>query len=184
MPRYNVSIVKQWGTETWSNRYAVFAANLAAAITVGHSIVAIEKNTHSNVASFVAMMVALDIPFSTERTVVGLTGTGAGVPGSDLLPLELTVHVRFHTGSGKPSHKFLRLPLEESLQSGGLLSAPFRAGVLTSYAQPLLDLAEYKDVDGQDFTSATIHPLVRNRQLDRRRRSRPGFHRGWVADGT
>lgn len=182
MPSYNVSIVKQAGDITWSNRYVVFGADLAAAQAAGFQIVAIERATHASLIQFVGMKVENTILFSPDNTVVGLSGTGSNAEASDYLPLHNCVRIVLHTASGKPSQKYLRPPVFESYQTAGSLTDSTRAWFVTNYCTPLLAIAAFKDVDGQAFTSATVAPRVSLRQLNRKRAARPGFHRGWVAN--
>src|SRR5215216_5626920 len=113
MPSYNVSIVKQLGAQTWSNRYVIFAADLAAAKAIGNAIVEIERDVHLNIVNFIGMKVENTINFSTDNTVVGLSVPGTGGAPGEYLPLHNTVRIAFHTATGKPSQKYLRLPLDE-----------------------------------------------------------------------
>lgn len=182
MGSYNVSIVKQVNNTTWSNRYVVFADDISAAETAANSILAIERTAHASLVSFVGMKIDNTIIGSPDNKTVGLTGTGSNAEASDYLPLHNTVRVVFHTATGRPSQKYLRAPVFESYQTAGVLTSSTRAWFVTNYAAPLLEIEAFKDVDGQVFTSATVAPLVSLRQLNRRRSSRPGFHRGWVAN--
>lgn len=180
MALYRIAIHKVHGGEEWSNTYVVNAGSLAAATAEGNSIVAIEKAVHLTQVQFVRMYVAPLAGPAGSGTMVGLTGTGAVGGRTDLLPLFNTVRVIFRTASGKPSQKYLRLPLGENDHTSGIVDPTHQTFVNTNYTAPMLALASFVDVDGQAFTSASLWPYVQIRQLKRKRRSRAGFVRGWV----
>lgn len=180
MTLWRVGVDKQLGDQEWSNVYTVNAASLAAAITVGSAIVVIEKAVHYDTVSFVNLVVEPAILAGGGGTVVGLSGTGARLGGDEYLPLFNTVRCWFRPAAGKPSQKYLRLPLRELFQANGALVTTERTFVHNNYVLPLLDVNEYVDVDGQEFISGAVYPRVQERQLRRKRRTRAGFKRGWV----
>lgn len=180
MTLWTVDIKKRRGQREWSNVYTVNAPSLAAATAVGQQIVPLEKAVHMNEVAFISMEVRPQILGAGGGTVVALSGNGTIIPGSDLMPMFNTIRVRLQPAAGKPSQKYIRMPLEETRTTGDTIVAGTVGYVQANYADPLIDIPGVVDVDGQPFESATVIPLVQIRQLKRERRSRPGFKRGWV----
>lgn len=180
MSLWKASILKQRGDEQWANVYTLSAGSLAAAISAGLGIVPIEKAVHLTSVFFISLTVEPAILGAGGGTVTALSGTGAVGVSSTELPLFNTVRVWFRPASGKPSQKYLRLPLRQNDMSGQDVHATTRAFVQANYADVLLGIAAFVDVDGQAFTSSGVAPRIQERQLRRKRRAREGFKRGWV----
>lgn len=184
---YDVNISKALTSDpeqVWGNTYIVEAADLAEAKAHGQEIAAIEKAIHRTTVLFLTMDVRQHGVKPSLGTVVSLTGTGADGTAGEELALFNTVRVAFRPNTGKPSQKYLRLPLIELNTANGRITSAFQTAVLSTYASALLAKTYFVDPQGQAFASAAVMPQVQERQLTRRRRPMPGMKRGWVPKGT
>lgn len=183
MTLWKARIRKQCGfyADDWENVYHLNAANLGSAVSAAQAIVAIERAVHTTHVSFVDLAVAPALLPPGGGTVVGLNLLGQRTPGTDPMPVVNVARIILRPATGKPSMKYLRLPLYDDDTSGqGLVTA--RISHLTAnYCSPLMAVAELVDPQGQVFTGITVAPLAGMRQPRRKRRSRPGFRRDWVA---
>jgi hypothetical protein len=172
---FSLDIEKMFGDEYWTNRYMINAANLAGAAAVAPSIVTIERNVHHFGVLFTRWRVSDTDPATDQYSIGQVNAQGVVAASGEYLPLFNVCRVDFSTGEGRPSRKFLRLPVVEADQAGGAFNSTFLAFMVANYANPMLAIANYHDVDDQPFVSATVHPSVQMRQLRRgsRRRLQP-----------
>jgi hypothetical protein len=121
-----------------------------------------------------------DVVNGVQNRPVSLVGartvTGDALPAWNVARLQsaTTIGARIHTW-------FLRMGLTENDVEGQLLNS----GVMDAIAafHSALDLtAAFSDKDGQLFTTWLESDVVHMRQLGWHRRTRVGFHRGWVAN--
>lgn len=167
MPLYQVDIEKLYRGEYWTNRYVLNAASIDEAHAVGGNIVAYERAIHLATVDFTKYRTS-DFVKGNDLYIVGTLGLkGQALTTTDYLPLFCCCRVDFSVGYGRPSRKYLRLPLEEANQNDGGLVAAFRDSVNTKYIQPLVALAAFVDVDGQKLVSGSVFPQVAMRQLRR-----------------
>lgn len=176
MPLWSLDIEKSIPGEFWTNRYILDAASLVNAVAVGNQIVSIERAIHRPGVTFTRFRVSDMDPNTDVYSIVALALPGlAPADASGTLPLFNVVRVDFNTGSGRPSRKYLRLPLVESQNQDGTLVAAAADFIHTNYTIPMLGVNEYVDVDGEPFVSGATHQYVAMRQLRRgsRRRATP-----------
>jgi hypothetical protein len=165
--RWHVDIQKKMGSEYWTNRYIVEATTKAAAVVIGQSIVDAELDVHTNYVTIDKYRVSDGLPNTDVYSIVTIGQTGVDVAGASYLPLFNCVRVDFNVADGRPSRKYLRLPLlEDDVLNGELTSGKITA-ISTNYASVLFNLAGYVDVDGQTFTGFSVIPAVAMRQLRR-----------------
>jgi hypothetical protein len=176
MALWNVDIEKLLSGEYWTNRYIVDALNLADAATVADQIVELEKNIHRTNVLFTKVRTSDQTPNTDVYRVRSINQFGELTPvAGQMLPLWNVLRVDFSTGSGRPSRKYLRLPIYEGDIDDGQFNTGFLATMGTSYATQMLNIAEFVDVDGEAFTEATVVPFMGMRQLRRgsKRRTQP-----------
>lgn len=168
---YRVHVDKRLGTEEWTNRYFVFAPNLADAHSMGKTIMEAERDIHATIVEFIRVRTD-DNDKTTEGQFISeeLSLFGEGVSSGEHMPLWNVVVAEFSTGLGRPSRKYLRLPIFEQWQSNGVLSETFRNVIHNGYIVPLALMSTHRDVDNQMFVTGTIRPRVGMRQLKRRRK--------------
>lgn len=170
MPLYSLDIEKLFEGEYWTNRYVLNASDLPTANGMAPIIYDAERSVHRDFVLFTKYRVsdfnpATDAYFITQTNAMGLLG---GANPSQCIPLFNVVRVDFTTfGGGRPSRKYLRLPLAQPEIQGNKLVQTTIDRVLLNYVGGVLSQAGYVDVDQQAFTQATVYPFVGMRQLRR-----------------
>lgn len=180
MPRYRIQTFKNiGGGKEWSNSYWVQAVDLDEAQGFGSTIINAEGSIHRANVNFVRYRVSTAMPEDGVFVTVPVNFAGGLAIASGQLPLWDTVRVDFAVFGGRPSYKFLRLPLEELDQQDGVLTSFFANQVKTFYADVLGTItvggvvtSGLTDESGQAFVGITVHPRVQMRQTFRRRARR------------
>ena len=176
MPLVSVDIEKQFNV-IWTNRYIVEAPDLAQAVVQSNLITSAEAAIHTAQVTILRHRVSTFIEGDDTYQIVVDNIQGARASNLEYLPLWNVVRCDFTAvGGGRPSRKYLRLPITEPDQVGGVLTPTFRALINQSYVAVLLDEdVGYRDVDGQAFSGGATFPQVAMRQLRRgsRRRTSP-----------
>jgi len=167
MPLFSLDIEKSLGNEFWTNRYILQLDDLTQAIFAGNTITGYELAIHTTLVNFTRYRVADLDPTTDLFVIVPIGQAGDRTPPGEYLPLFNVVRVDFPAGNGRPSRKYLRLPITEPEQVGGVLQTSLTSIILTEYAVPLGDFAQYVDVDGQGLGAGVVHPNVAMRQLRR-----------------
>lgn len=151
----------------WSNVYHCNAADLASAQSIANTVFTAERNIHAPAVTFTKFRVRPAVVGAQGAiTTLNTAGTRTGVSG-DYLPLYNTLRVDFNTAVGRPSRKYLRLPIFESDQSNGQLVAATMTQINTNYVTPIQSLTGLCDVDGEAFVSVVARSEVQMRQLRR-----------------
>lgn len=165
----------------WSNVYHVEAGDPTAALAIAVDISVIEQQIHKDYVMFTYASVLEDQIDPPPGLGQALTGLG-DITGDDTLRLPgfNTVRVILSDGNGRPSQKYLRLPLEEGDVLSGQLTTALINSVQLSYATDLLALPGLVSNTDNNFIAASVHPYIQMRQRSWNRRTREGFHRGWV----
>lgn len=166
---WTVDVEKMFLGEYWTNRYVVAAADLASASVIGNAIVGIERAILFTPVLVTKFRVSDGAPLTDIYQVFNVNAFGVATGTPELmLPLFNVVRFDFNTaGGGRPSRKYFRGALSE----GGIIFNSIHPDALTflnaQYAQPLVDLAGFVDVDNQQITSGSAYPFVSMRQLRR-----------------
>jgi hypothetical protein len=185
MPVYRIAVEKRMGTgastgRQWSNVYHVSEADIVAADGMADSIAALEKTLYPDNVAIVRLSThgAPHTPGISRNVFIAGT-RGSGTPATQL-PLFNAVLAQFLPAEGRPSPKYLRLPLDESEVADSTVDPTLISTIAGSYASPLVALTGVTDESGQPFAGYHIKTAVQMRQLSWHRRKRVGFHRGWV----
>jgi hypothetical protein len=182
---YSVVIHKELtGTlHRWTNQYFVNAGNDLAAADEGEAIAFIEHQIHRPTVHLYKLDVrqAGTGHLGIQRGI-NMTGTLAVPAGSTPLPLWNVVMVNMSSGVDRNDRKFIRCPLYSADLNGDALDSDFRDSIDTLYSSNLITMASVVNTWGRPFINASCSPLVHDRDINRSRRHRPGFHRGWVPD--
>lgn len=162
-----VDIEKFWLGEYWSNRYIISATDVLAGSVIGAAIVAAERAVHLSMVQFTKYRCS-DMVTGTDNFMTIPLGV-PGLRGADTaaLPLFCVARVDFSSQSGRPSRKFLRLPIQEVEQENGALVPTCIAMLNTLYVQPLVDLETFVGPQGENLTYGAVYPQVAMRQLRR-----------------
>lgn len=185
MPLYRATSFKRLvaGSQSWSNVYTVNGLDAFGALEALDLIRAAEQAVHyDTIQLYRGHVINLADKTDNRTTSTALTGaldpTGLGGP----LPLFCTMRCVFTDQASKPEQKYLRLGAQEDNLTLGLWDGEFRTFVQDNYVTPLLDITQFVGPHGEHPIDGTAMFEVQNRQLGWHRRSRPGFHRGWVPD--
>ena len=177
MAIYRLTIVKamQDGADAgkkWSNVYHLNEASLAAAVLHAPTIVDLEKTLYPDNVAIVRWSLADPaVPGAGQSDSVFVEGTrGAGVAATQL-PLFVAVLYKFTVTTGRPSLKYLRLPLDESEVTNGVLESSLTDDLSTGWAVPLVADGAITDESGNALTGYGFSHNAISRQT--------GCGRGW-----
>jgi len=178
MTLFTVDVQKMQGTEYWTNRYVVNDVSLGEASLAGQIIAEHEQRIHTQNVRIDKFRVRPLAPGGDAYIIVpfGFDGAYDGGALNTQLPLFNCVRVDWQVAQGRPSRKYFRTGLTESMVVGATLEEAYRAFVDLSMEDMRSDLGgKYVDVDGQAINSATVLPAVAMRQLRRgsKRRLQP-----------
>jgi len=175
MPLFTLQIEKELNGEFWVNRYILLLDDITQAVFAGNSITGFELAIHKERVNFTKYRVSDQDPATDEFVIVPIGQPGQVTGSGDALPLWNVVRVDFPAGNGRPSRKYLRLPIFETEQTNGVLEVGITSLVATEYGIPLGDFSEFVDVDGTGLGTGVVTPNVAMRQLRRgsKRRTTP-----------
>ena len=173
MAIFKVELFKRLGTEEWTNRYWTFSTTLAAAIPEINPIINAERSFHSDQVVFTYARVATAEEGDDEFANVPINLPGL-VPGSTtggLLPLWNVAKLYWSKGYSRPDYKLYRGCLGELNTDSGSLGASTQTAIDTAWDSVIaLTPARLVSADGIAYASASVDPLIRERQLHRQRR--------------
>lgn len=175
MALFIIQIFKQLGNEKWSNRYIINSPALANAVTATATITLRERNFHATNVQFTHARVSTLASGDEVFQTVPLNAVGAMTIDGGQLPLWNCVRVDINVGGGRPSRKFYRCPIDEGRTENGVVSGTFVSAITADINALIdevqtLDSSALTDPDTQDWLDATVHGLLVNRKLHRRRR--------------
>jgi hypothetical protein len=171
MPLYSIDIEKRYDGEYWTNRYIVLTPTIGEARADAQEFVTAERAVHNGMVLFTQVRTSDMDPATDSYFSDPINAYGTPNPQVDKMPLFNVVRVDFAVAQGgRPSRKYLRLPLTESDQSNGFLTSTIIDFVLTNYVQPVLLIGTYADVDGSPISGGSVFPRVGMRQLRRARK--------------
>jgi hypothetical protein len=167
----------------WSNVYHLNEASLAAAVLHAPTIVDLEKTIYPDNVQITRWSVHNPaVRGDGQSDSVAVVGTRTtGTPATQL-PLFVAVLFKFTVTTGRPSLKYLRLPLDEGEISNGVVDSAVLDAISTGWAVPLVADGAITDESGNALTGYGFNHSAVSRQLGWHRRTRQGFHRGWVAN--
>lgn len=162
----------------WTNDWYVGASNLGQAVATANLIHDFETAVHFANINFTHDLVSPWPVSGGGFTTVTRGDTGErAVESNAFLPLFNTVRLDLSAGVGRPSPKYLRLPIAEIDQDNGMLAS----GTITLIQSALDDLFDAVDALGTaliqsslaDLLSGVVFPMVQMRQLHRKRKRTP-----------
>jgi hypothetical protein len=95
---------------------------------------------------------------------IGLNGTFAVVTS---LPLFVVVRFDFAVGVGRPSRKYIKMPVPTAWPSGNVFLPAALTQANSLYSTPIIAVEGISASDGQEFISCSANPAVGMRQLRR-----------------
>lgn len=188
MAFYRTTIYKRFNGspfdgETWSNVYWIDAADAETALSKGIAIATLEMSVSYSAIS-VTKVTAVSKDSSSDKAT-GFPGSSGALDPTGLggyLPLFNTVRVVLSDPIDRPEQKYLRLGAQAANLANGVWDTEFVDAVQEDYADNLLVIGNIIGPNGGTVDEATVLSKVQNRQQGWHRRTRPGFHRGWVPD--
>ena len=168
MRAYSVDIQKSLGGEYWTNRYLIIDASLEDAVTTGTAIAEAERQVHYANVIFDKLRVSTVAIHDNVYQIVALGTTGMLTALTDYLPLWNVVRVDWNVnGGGRPSRKYLRLPVGEGNQNKGVLAPDVITFIENNYIAPIIDLGAMVDPQSASIIGGVVMPLIGMRQLRR-----------------
>lgn len=159
----------------WSNDWYVSAANLGQAAATANLIHDFEVAVHLDLVFFTHDVVSPWPVSGGGFTTITRNDQGARSLGSsDYLTLFNTVRVDLGAGVGRPSPKYLRLPIIETETTAGALSSTLIA-LVESALDDLFDAVDALGTELEQSSLASIiehstYGFVQMRQLHRKRK--------------
>lgn len=186
MAFYKVTVYKlfngpPFSGETWSNVYTVDAVDASAALTKGTAIATLEMSVSYEPIEVTKVTVVSHDDVADK--LVGFPGASGALDPTGLggyLPLFNTVRVVLRDPILNPEMKYLRLGATPANIGAGEWDSEFVTAVQENYADDLVALGIIGP-NGGTISEGVVLSKIQIRQLDWKRRSRPGFVRGWVA---
>jgi hypothetical protein len=167
MALFKLDIEKRWLGEFWTNRYILQGESITELIPSAEEIVAAEKAIHLSVVTFTKYRISDSDPSTSTFVIVPINDVGDRNAGSAGLPAFNCVRVDFPAGFGRPSRKYLRLPLQSAEVSNNDIAIGLISLVNTQYGAVLGDLVTFVDVDGETLGTGVAQQQVAMRQLRR-----------------
>lgn len=173
IPKWRGVIIKRLGTEEWTNRYIIQAGTIQDAHNLLHTIYTYERTVTGNIVTFLRYRTDdavkdTDVFIQNDLNTLG----SQDYAGAQYLPLFNRAVVDLNTAMGRPSRKYLCLPLVEGHVVNGDITQIQRDFLMQHYVTPLLGVVGHVDVDGQPFVSGTVKQAVGMRQLRRKRKKK------------
>lgn len=173
MPRFQIDIEKLKSGEYWTNVYHCNAPTMELAIATMNNLVEMERSFHKTYVLFTKARVANAPGIGHLFSIQPINENGLVPSTGDSWPLFNCVRVLLDSaGYTRDGFKYYRLPLEETDVAGnGVISESTRLVLEIGWAAALIAINE-SGVDmlienGQEFTSVSVDPNVRMRQLKR-----------------
>lgn len=167
---------------SWTNVYHVDALGINTALDAAENIAEGEK-------LFYTADTVID-KVSAQDGVVGgpikyrglnIGGDRPSDPGN-LLPLFNTLRESLIDDEGNKNIKYYRGVLTEGDVAGGRINTDFLIDTVGPAMAAILATLGLRTKEDFPVTSNAFWPFVQMRQLSWQRRSRPGYHRGYVPD--
>lgn len=186
MPLFRVSVYKRLEAlngEQWVNTYWIDALGANTALDQGELIAGFEMSCSPG-AVVVYRISAKEMPSG------GTVLRGVNIPGElsfdpvNMIPMFNTVRVVLTDDEGRSESKYLRGMISEDNVEGFNISGELRNFIITNYLEPLLGVLGLRGPNGEAINGGNVQQLIQMRQISWHRRTRPGFHRGWVPDAV
>jgi hypothetical protein len=166
----------------WRNVYWVEDTGPDEALIVAESIANAEAAFHSTSCKFTRAVITSPTHTFNQRVheFTSLVGERAVTEG-DIVPLWNVANVLFEPSDfGRPERKYYRVQITRAEFSGYSLTTTLHDLIQSTMDSLVSSTPQLSNPKGTSILSATVESLVGMRQESWHRRSRPGFHRGYV----
>jgi len=187
MALFRATIYKRLFSSTeerpWTNVYHVDATSVEDALDHAESIVEVERLVHWSTVEFyrVTAKQASELGPAGQSRTLTLLGT-RDATGESRLPLFNGIRVVLDDLAARPDQKYLRPPVMESECNNGALINDTIDLINSAYVEGLIALPFMRSSSNGSYIGGRCEPFIQMRQRGWKRRTRPGFHRGWVED--
>lgn len=172
MALFKLEIFKRLGAADWLNRYWLSTLSFTTAQEVAEDIIIAEANFHSDQVSFYQARISSQAEGDNlfQNLPLSITGNVPATTTAGLLPLWNVVKVYFTKDLSRPDYKLYRGVIGEANSDSGTVAVATR-NLIDAQLTALATGAEPKifAFDGGIFTDVTVDPLIRQRQLHRRK---------------
>lgn len=181
---YKLEVVKELvaspGGYNWRNVYHLNTPTIDDAYGVASLVVDYEVGLHSTDVQFLKYQVSDPSKVEAPRNNP-LSNQGSRVAVGAIIPPWNVVSVTFtNTAGGRPERKYYRVGLGEGDIVGSVLESAMRLTMISLTDVLVADVIALCSPDGNTITSGMVQAPIGMRQLHWHRKSRPGFHRGYV----
>lgn len=167
-------------TIKWSNTYYADAADSSEALLRAQACANAEAEILWDNYKIYKVSVRNFLGGNTKDIGLDLAGDRASGDPAVQLPLFNTVRFTWTPVEGRRYSTYFRAPLVEAEVTGFSLDAGYITMLQDTYIASLGLITQLRSRQGQAIESIQVNPAVQNRQLAWHRRTRVGFHRGWV----
>lgn len=184
MPLYRVTIYKQLTAlngEKWVNTYYINDTSAALALDRADDIADIEAALLPQAVSLYRLTAKPMAGGDTEMRAISKVGEIDTDP-VNLIPFFNTIRIVLTDNVGRVESKYLRACIAEANVEGFNISGELKDFAETNYLTPLLGILTLRGPNNEPITGGSVQSLIQMRQIGWHRRTRPGFHRGWVPD--
>lgn len=163
----------------WTNDYWVDALGLNDALAKGEQLAIYEQPLYCpDIALF---KVTAQLEPHTPVATKGIAHAGSrSVSANDLISLFNTVRVTYLDEFERPEQKYYRGVLIGADVAGINIVTDTLIDVIGPVATDIAGYSFLRGPHGEGISGHLTHRPVQMRQVGWQRRSRPGFHRGWV----
>lgn len=173
MARFKLEIFKRIGSERWENRYWLETLSFTTATEVAEDVIIAEANFHSTQVAFEYARISTQVEGDDlfVNLPLSISGNVAASTTGGLLPLWNVVKVYLGKDLQRPDYKLYRGCIGETNSEAGSIAAGTRNDIKAQLDVIALgDPALIWPASGLAYASVTVDPLIRQRQLHRRKR--------------
>lgn len=184
MPLYRCTIYKQLTAlngEKWVNSYYINDTSAELALDRADDIADIEAAVLPQAVSLYRLTAKPMAGGDTTIRAISKIGEIDTDP-VNLVPFFNTVRVILTDNVGRVESKYLRACIAEPNVNGFNISSELLAAMQDNYLTPLLGILTLRGPNNEPITGGSVQQLIQMRQISWHRRTRVGFHRGWVPD--
>lgn len=176
LPTHRLEIRQKFSNWRWSNDYLLYVADFAEGEAVANALVEFHRRMSFTLTTFEFYVLSTYAKDGRVFRHKAVNATGyASLGTAQLLPLFNTVRVDLNTLDGDPARKYLRAIATEGDQDTGVwvaASVSSWQSVINTYLVNSVALDNIVTPKGRVVTGATVHNVVQERQLRRRRKKK------------
>jgi hypothetical protein len=167
--------------EQWTNNFWVDQLGPATALDAADSLgVALMTQSIQAINIYRLSARAGGVGEASIRDV-NIVGT-RDIDPVNMIPFFNTVRLTLNDTNGRNESYYLRGYIAEENVAGFNISSDLYTDMTTDVLGGVLDVLGLRGPNGESISGGVIHQPIQMRQIGWNRRTRVGFHRGWVPD--